>query len=80
MAGLTASVPGIMWLAYRAIVFTQVAARRISNHVRQARNAPCPVDPMLAASCMRLRRNSRWIWQVQSLFMPLGYFSRICSR
>ena len=77
MAGLTASVPGIMWLsAYKGPLFLASGLLLAGSALMQwqARNAPCPVDPILAASCMRLRRNSRWILAGSIVVYAVGVF------
>jgi hypothetical protein len=59
LAGLVTAVPQIVFLsehkvalfAVAGILLTASAALRYAN-----RNAPCPTDPAIAASCTRLRR------------------------
>jgi hypothetical protein len=77
MAGLTASVPGIMWLsAYKGPLFLASGLLLAGSAFMQwqARNSPCPVDPILAASCMLLRRNSRWILAGSVVVYVVGVF------
>ncbi len=67
MAGLTAAIPGIMWLsAHKDILFVLSGVLMIfstSLWWRQ-RHAPCPVDPVKAAACHRLRRINKWLLAV----------------
>ena len=59
LAGLVTAVPQIVFLsehkgtlfAVAGILLAASAALRFAN-----RNAPCPADPRMAASCTRLRR------------------------
>ena len=64
MAGLTATFPGIMWLSANkgALFLISGGLLGASAFMQwQSRHAPCPVEPVLAAACMRLRRFSRRI-------------------
>src|SRR5262245_53761699 len=58
VVGLVSAVPQLIWLSeHKALVFgTAGALLAISGIVLwQARKLPCPVDPALARSCLRLR-------------------------
>ena len=64
MAGLTAAVPGIMWLsANKGPLFIASGVLLSASALMQwrARNAPCPADPEQAAACNALRVMSRRI-------------------
>jgi hypothetical protein len=64
MAGLTAAVPGIMWLsANKGPLFIASGVLLSASAFMQwrARNAPCPADPEQAAACNALRALSRRI-------------------
>ena len=64
MAGLTAAVPGIMWLsANKGPLFIASGVLLSASALIQwrARNAPCPADPEQAAACNALRVLSRRI-------------------
>ena len=64
MAGLTAAVPGIMWLsANKGPLFIASGVLLSASALMQwrARNAPCPADPEQAAACNALRVLSRRI-------------------
>ena len=77
MAGLTAAIPGIMWLsAHKDILFVLSGVLMIfstSLWWRQ-RHAPCPVDPVKAAACHRLRRINKWLLAVAWLAYACGLF------
>ena len=58
MAGLTSAIPGIMWLsAHKNILFVLSGGLMAASTLLwwQQRHAPCPVDPIKAAACERLR-------------------------
>jgi len=64
MAGLTAAVPGIMWLsANKGPLFIASGVLLSASAFMQwrARNVPCPADPEQAAACNALRVLSRRI-------------------
>ena len=77
MAGLTAAIPGIMWLsAHKDILFVLSGVLMIfstSLWWRQ-RHAPCPVDPVKAAACHRLRRINKWLLAVALVAYACGLF------
>lgn len=59
MAGLTASVPGIMWLsAHKAPLFALAGTLLLAATILRwrGRHAPCPIDPAQARACMTMRR------------------------
>lgn len=77
MAGLTAAVPGIMWLsANKGPLFITSGALLSASAVMQwrARNAPCPADPEQAAACNALRVLSRRILIGSSAVYATGVF------
>ena len=77
MAGLTAAIPGIMWLsAHKDILFVLSGLLMVfstSLWWRQ-RYAPCPVDPVKAAACQRLRQINRWLLTVAWIAYGCGLF------
>ena len=59
LAGLTASVPQIVWLSqYKAWVFAGAGVMLALAALARwrARNDPCPADPAQARACARMRR------------------------
>ena len=77
MAGLTAAVPGIMWLsANKGPLFTVSGILLTASAFMQwrARNAPCPADPEQAAACNALRVLSRRILIGSSVVYVTGVF------
>ena len=77
MAGLTAAVPGIMWLsANKGPLFLASGVLLSASALMQwrARNAPCPADPEQAAACNALRVLSRRILISSSAVYVTGVF------
>jgi len=77
MAGLTAAVPGIMWLsANKGPLFIASGVLLSASALMQwrARNAPCPADPEQAAACNALRVLSRRILIGSSAVYATGVF------
>jgi len=77
MAGLTAAVPGIMWLsANKGPLFIASGVLLSASAFMQwrARNAPCPADPEQAAACNALRVLSRRILIGSSAVYVTGVF------
>lgn len=77
MAGLTAAVPGIMWLsANKEPLFIASGVLLSASALMQwrARNAPCPADPEQAAACNALRVLSRRILIGSSAVYVTGVF------
>lgn len=59
LAGLVSAVPQLVWLSERkALVFGVAGVALLIGGAMQwrARSLPCPVDPQLAAACMRTRK------------------------
>ena len=77
MAGLTAAIPGIMWLsAHKDILFvlSGVLMTFSTSLWWRQRHAPCPVDPVKAAACHRLRRINKWLLAVAWVAYACGLF------
>ena len=73
LAGLVTAVPQLIWLSeHKGIVFGVAGLALLVSTVTlwRARYAPCPVDPVLARACLRLRRVS---WVLNSV--ALGCFA-----
>ena len=74
-AGLVAEFPQIVWLSENKAGLFIVSGLLIgtSGYFQwRNRNAPCPVDPDLARSCMRTRTVSRWIYFSSLLLFIVG--------
>ncbi len=75
LVGLVSAVPQLIWLSeHKGIVFGTVAAViTISGVVLwRARTLPCPTDPVLARSCMRLRSVSLRLYGASVICFLLG--------
>ena len=77
MAGLAANVPGLVWLtAHKGILFAVAGALLLGAGAAKwaVRNAPCPVDPAAARTCMRMRRTGTIILSVAAAAYIVGGF------
>jgi len=75
VVGLVTAVPQLIWLSEHklavfgiAIVFLMLSGVILWR----ARSLPCPVDPALARSCMRLRKASSRLYAVSVGLFALG--------
>jgi len=65
LAGLVTAFPQLIWLSEnKPLVFGfAFAMLALSGAIQwRARLLPCPVDPIVAQACSRLRRASWWLW------------------
>lgn len=77
MAGLVSAVPQIVWLSeHKVPLFIFAGVMLIFSGVSQylARNAPCPIDPVQAKACMRMRRLSFGIFIFSVAMYATGFF------
>ena len=77
MAGLTAAVPGIMWLSSNKgplFIASGILLSASAFMQWRARNAPCPADPEQAAACNVLRVLSRRILTGSTAVYVTGVF------
>lgn len=61
LSSLVAVVPGLVWVSeYKEVVFALAGLMLVASGVLQWKNrfAPCPTDPALRQTCMRVRKNS----------------------
>lgn len=81
LTSLISAFPQLIWISeHKAIVFGAAAVMLILAGYLQwrARNAPCPVDPALAAVCTKARRNALLIyWVSVTVFMVGAFFAFI---
>lgn len=66
LAGLVNAIPQLIWLSeHKGIVFgvAGILLTVSSAALWRVRSAPCPVDPVVARACLRLRRVS---WALNS--------------
>ena len=75
LVGLVSAVPQLIWLSeHKALVFGLAGALLLLSAVVlwNARRLPCPTDPPLARSCMRLRALSNRLWAVAAIAYAIG--------
>ena len=79
MAGLIETVPQIVWLGkHKPAVFGVAAVVLAAAGALQwrARSLPCPIDPVKARACSRLRTFSWIVWWLSvALFCVGGFFA-----
>jgi hypothetical protein len=77
MSSLVANVPQLVWFSeHKVVVFIFAACMLIVSGVLQwrARSLPCPVDPALAAACMKARKVSWRVYVFSVLIFLVGGF------
>lgn len=84
LAGLVSNFPQLIWLSeYKAAVFSVAGIMLTIAGLMQwrARNLPCPIDPVQAKACTKLRRISWGIYGF-SVFVYLtgAFFAFIAPR
>ena len=75
LAGLVSSFPQLVWLSeHKAGVFAVAGILLAVSGVLiwRARGLPCPVEPVAARSCMRLRRISAVLYVVSLGLFAIG--------
>ena len=77
MVGLTTAIPGIIWpSAHKGPLFVAsgIVPFTAASLQWQQRHAPCPLYPVKAAACMRLRRINRWTMGLSVMVYLTGLF------
>jgi len=75
VVGLVSAVPQLVWLSeHKVVVFGTAAGLLLISGIVlwRARTLPCPVDPILASSCLRLRRISHALYAASTVLFILG--------
>lgn len=75
LSSLVSNVPQLVWISeHKGPVFGAAGVMLLLAGIMQwqARNAPCPADPQLAATCQRTRRNSRRIYWLSLAIFAIG--------
>ena len=79
MAGIASNVPGYVWLTERKVPLFVLSGALLAAAFFfrwRARNAPCPIDPVEAEACTRLRRRSGWLlWSSAAVYVVGGFFA-----
>ncbi len=77
LAGLVSSAPWLVALSkYKVWVFSIAGIMLLLGGIMRwkARNAPCPIDPLQAKACDRLRKISGWIYWISVGIYATGFF------
>lgn len=77
LASLVSSFPQLIWISeHKPLVFGLAGAMlAIAGYLQwQARNAPCPADPKLAAVCSKTRKNALRIYWLSLGIYAVGAF------
>jgi hypothetical protein len=72
---LVSAFPQLVWLSTHKVAVFGIAAGLLllsGALLWRARSLPCPVDSMLARSCMRLRRISAVVYCIATLAFVAG--------
>jgi hypothetical protein len=75
LVGLVSAFPQLVWLSeHKLLLFVTAGVLLAGSGVMiwRARRLPCPVDPVAARSCTRLRRISAWLYGVSLVAYALG--------
>jgi hypothetical protein len=76
LAGIVTHVPGLIWLSEHKIqLFWGSGILLLLNGwlIYRNKDAPCPLDPVLRASCLRSRRNSLYVFIVSVFIYAVGF-------
>lgn len=77
LAGLLTTMPFLITMSeHKGIVFGVAGVMIVASAILQwvKRNAPCPIDPKAARTCMRLRRLSIYITAFAGTIYVVGVF------
>lgn len=77
LASLVSTFPQLIWISeHKPLVFGLAGAMlAIAGYLQwQARNAPCPADPTLAAVCTKTRKNALLIYWLSLVIFAIGVF------
>ena len=77
LTALVGNFPQLIWISeHKPLVFGLAGAMlAIAGYLQwQARNAPCPVDPILAAVCSKTRKNAMMIYWLSVAIFAIGAF------
>ncbi len=77
LTSLVSNFPQLIWISeHKPLVFGLAGAMLvIAGYLQwQARNAPCPADPQLAAMCTKARKNALKIYWLSVAIFGVGAF------
>jgi hypothetical protein len=75
VVGLVSTFPQLVWLSERKVLVFGTAGVLLllsGTLLWNARRLPCPIDPIAARSCMRLRTLSHWMYGAAAVAYLLG--------
>ena len=75
LVGLVSAVPQLIWLSEHKVLVFGIAGVMLllsAAMLWNARRLPCPTDPQLARSCMRLRSISNRLWGLAAIAYAVG--------
>jgi hypothetical protein len=75
LVGLVSAVPQLVWLSEHKLPLFIVAGILLAGSgalLWRARRLPCPIDPVAARNCTRLRGISAWLYGVSLVAYALG--------
>ena len=79
MAGIASNVPGYIWLTEQKVPLFILSGVMLALALFmrwRSRNAPCPIDPVQARACTRLRRVSGIILYASvAIYLVGGFFA-----
>ena len=77
LTSLISNFPQLIWISeHKGLVFGMSGAMlAIAGYLQwQARNAPCPVDPILAIACTKTRKNALRVYWLSVGIFAVGVF------
>jgi hypothetical protein len=77
LTSLISNFPQLIWISeHKPLVFGLAGAvLAIAGYLQwQARNAPCPADPVLATVCTKTRKNALLIYWISVAIFAIGAF------
>jgi hypothetical protein len=77
LASLVSAFPQLVWISeHKLLVFVLAGAMLLAAGLLQwnARNAPCPADPQLAAVCAKARKQASIIYWASVSIFGVGVF------
>ncbi len=77
LTSLLSAFPQLIWISEHKVEVFGLAALMLvlAGYLQwEARHAPCPADPLLAANCVKMRRSALLIYWVSVAIFMLGVF------
>ena len=77
LTSLISNFPQLIWISeHKGLVFGMAGAMlAIAGYLQwQARNAPCPVEPILAIACTKTRKNALRVYWLSVGIFAVGVF------